>query len=324
MIMGSKTICMVVAAATTAVVSCASPESDGRKAAQMYCEAEKSSVEYCKLEYINLIDNFHSYNFTSRGEVRDKVSQIDDRAIELRTEKEQTARRFYQEKYDKYLTNQKKISEFRYAYRAYKEAAAYRDEDLSPLLMRIDSLRLTVVPSVPDLEKLKRDLVGRKISGLEDSYFGSNWYWITDSVSQIKEVYVTFEDCSTESYICDMHLVLQADGGAYEADIKAHYRLGREDDWTLDLIESNSIELVRTGKYGNCITSRRTGWFGEYEVEFINSCDAPLAVGGMVKYEYKDGWKKFCVIVDGNSSKRIGGLFWGSIADYKIEFVERP
>ena len=122
----------------------------------------------------------------------------------------------------------------------------------------------------------------------------------------------------------DIRAPLQADGGAYEADIKAHYRLGREDDWTLDLIESNSIELVRTGKYGNCITSRRTGWFGEYEVEFINSCDAPLAVGGMVKYEYKDGWKKFCVIVDGNSSKRIGGLFWGSIADYKIEFVERP
>ena len=322
--MRNKKIFIAWAAVITATVSCSSPESDGRKAAQLYIYAENASSECCVSEYTKLIEDFNQLNFTCRAEVSGKVEEISDKAEQLKAEKLLAAQEFYNEKSSKYLTNMKKNAEFMYAFKVYKEANMSSSPDVVSLLRRIDSLRLTVIPPRPDLDKIKRDLVGRKISGMKDGYFVSSWYWITDDSSQIKEAYVTYEDFSGSIYVCDMHLKLQADGGAYEADIKAHYRLGDGDDWQLDMIESKSIDLVRTGLYNNCITSRRTGWIGEYEVEFTNSCDAPLAVGGQVKYEYRDGWKKFCIIVGGNSSECIGGLFFGSIADYKIDFVERP
>ena len=322
--MKNKKIFIAWAAAITATLSCSSPESDGRKAAQLYIDAENASSEYCMSEYTKLIEDFNPLDFTSRAEVSDKIKEISDNAEQLKAEKILVAQEFYNEKSGKYLTNMKKNAEFMYAFKVYKEANRSGSPDMIPLLRCIDSLRLTIIPSKPDLNKIKQDLVGRKISGMKDGYLGITWYRITDDCSQIKEAYVTYENFSGSIYVCDMHLKLQADGGAYEADIKAHYRLGDGDDWQLDMIESKRIDLVRTGLYDNCITARRTGWVGEYEVEFTNSCDAPLAVGGQVKYEYRDGWKKFCIIVSGNSSKRIGGLFLGSIADYRIDFVERP
>lgn len=305
-------------------LSCSSPESDGRKAAQLFSDIETAVDEYTKSQYSDLIDNFYSQGFTSRAEVKDRIAEINEDSEKLRFEKRSQADKFYEEKHRKYVTNQKKNSEFMYAYRSYSKIMNPIKEDLTPLIKQIDSLRLTIIPVQPTLEQIKRDLVGRKISGLPGSYLSDNWYWITDCYEQIKEADITYEDFGADTYICGVHLILQADGGAYESEILAHYKLGNADNWILDLIESKSIELLRTGKYDNCITSRKTGWLGEYAVEFTNSSDARLAVGGRVKYEYGEEWKKFCIIVDGNSSEQIGGLFFGSISDYKIDFVERP
>lgn len=310
--------------ALTAVVCCSTPESDGRKAAKLFSDIEAEAEAYTKSQYLYLIDNFYSQGFTSRTDVNDRIDEINADSEKLRKEKRAQADKFYEEKYRKYVTNQKKNSEFMYAYRSYSKIMKPIKEDLTPLIKQIDSLRLTIIPVQPTLEQIKRDLVGRKISGLPGSYLSDNWYWVTDCYEQIKEADITYEDFGADTYICGVHLILQADGGAYESEILAHYKLGNADDWTLDLIESRSIELLRTGKYDNCITSRRTGWLGEYAVEFTNSSDARLAVGGQVKYEYGEGWKKFCIVVEGNSSEQIGGLFWGSLADYKIDFVERP
>lgn len=304
------------------LVSCSTPESDGRRAADLYFKAEKASVEYRKSKYEKLIKQISANNFDTRTEVRDIIDDISNKAYEIKKEKEQKADAFYLEKSNKYILNLKENAEFQYAYQTLRNTACYNEYELSPLLEQINKLILTIIPKFPDEDKIKKDLVGRKISGVPNSYLGRDWYWITDSCEQIKQIKITSENKNANTYSCKVNLLLQADGGAYVADVQIFYELGNNDEWTMVLLESISLELLKTGKYNNCITTQRSGWIGEYQVEFFNSSDVPLVVGGLLRYEYGE-WEKFCIVVDGYSSKRFGGIFC-SIKDYKIEFVERP
>ena len=102
------------------------------------------------------------------------------------------------------------------------------------------------------------------------------------------------------------------------------YTLGSNDVWTIDFLESKQINIVKTGKYDNCITFQRRGWSGEFELELTNHCDVSLVVGGVVLSQFENEWQKFSAVVEGNSTKTVGGLFSVSVMNYKIHFIERP
>jgi hypothetical protein len=304
-------------------VACSSPESDGKKAAEEFCDCEKESVENRQKEYSALIQDFDSYHFQTRAAVRKKIQQIADEAAKNYSDCLQKAQENYHKARRKYATNYQANTQFEYAFQGYRAANAVTDETVAPLISQIDHLMLSIIPSKPDLEKIKRDLIGRKITEQPDGYYHQDWYWKIED-GEIKDIRIISENKQRDDYLFKIRLVLQADGGAHEALVNLTYVLRKNDEWTIDFIESKQVNVVKTGKYNNCISVQKKGWTGEYELEFTNHCDVPLVVGGAVLSEFKQEWHKFSTVIKGSSTKRMGGLFSISVLDYQIHFIEKP
>lgn len=175
----------------------------------------------------------------------------------------------------------------------------------------------------PDAEKIKHDLIGRKISDQPNGYHRQGWYWKIEE-GEIKEFQILNESKQGNDYLFEIRLVLQADGSAQEMFINLTYILGNNNEWTIEFIESKQVNVVKTGKYDNCVTIQRKGWSGEYYLELINHCDVALVVGGEILPEFNGQWQKFSAVVNANEKSEVGGLFSVSIIDYKIHFIERP
>jgi hypothetical protein len=122
--------------------------------------------------------------------------------------------------------------------------------------------------------------------------------------------------------VLDVHLFLQGENSDYIAEVKIVYVLRQLDDWTIDVIDTKDMQIVKTGKYDNCISTRLWGMLGEHNYEFTNNCDVALLIGGVVYVENKGSWEKFSVEIQPNSQRTIGGF----MANYKgceIHFIER-
>lgn len=298
------------------LVSCASPESDGKQVALAYCNAANTSIEYCKAEYSRLIDNFESENFTTRVEVREIMQKIEDNAEQLKARKEAQAEKLYYEKSGKYATDYSKITAFQTAFNnTQREFKPLDEESMSVYTNKLNNLILTIIPPKPDINKIKRDLIGREIWGLEGSYF-AGWSWEITAES-LKDLYI-IEDSDTTNKngnrIYYVHLTISsASGTCYETDVKLYYRLGHADDWTLDMLENQNIEIVKTGMYDNSLTISKNSFSG-YTI--TNVGDASLIAGFRVLYN--NTWTKKTVVIHGGRSE----VFYYN--DLIMDFVERP
>ena len=189
----------------------------------------------------------------------------------------------------------------------------------SPANQRI----VNAVPPKPDAEKIKRDLIGYKISALPDSYLGKDWYWTIEE-GEIKNIQIVSEIRQSDGYLFEVRLILQADGGIYQALVNLNYVL-HKNNWTLDFMESKGINIVKTGKYDNCITTDVRGTILGGELDFTNHCSVALIIGGKMLTEF-GGWKKFYTTVSANGTQYVGSWNIGSgdLNDWKIDFIERP
>jgi hypothetical protein len=318
-------IVILAGAMALCFAACSSPESDGKKAAKEFCDCEEESVSIRKQGYSELIRKFDSYEFQTRVAVREKIQSINENASEKHNDCLKKAQEYYKETNEKYATNYQKNTQFEYAFQGYRRVNIITDEELTPLISQMNNLIVTIIPSKPDVEQIKRDLVGRKITEQPDGYRHKDWFWEIKQ-GEIKEIRIISETQQGDEYLFKIRLILQADGGAHEAFVNLTYVLRNYDDWTIEFLESKQVNIVKTGKYNNCITAVReqTG-YSEYELKFTNHCDVALIVGGIALNAWGDQqWHKFSTVVEANGTKSIGGLFSVSVLDYKIHFVERP
>jgi hypothetical protein len=255
--------------------------------------------------------------------VREKIQEIVYNTEEKQSDCLKKAEEHYLRANGKYVTNYEKNTEFAYAFEGYRSANTVTDEELTPFISQMDNLILSVIPPKPDVEKIKRDLVGHRITEQPDGYHRQDWFWEIKE-GEIKDLRIIGENKQGNDYLFEIRLILQADGGAHEAFVNLTYILRNNDDWTIDFLESKQVNIVRTGKYDNCVTFQRKGWSGEFELELTNHCDVALVVGGIVLSEFRNEWQKFSAVVESNSTKTVGGLFSVSVIDYEIHFVERP
>ena len=186
-----------------------------------------------------------------------------------------------------------------------------------------ETYSMRAVSEKPNIEKIKRDLIGRKITEQPNGYHFQGWYWLIE-VGEIKDIHVVSEKKQGNDYLFEVRLILQADGGAHEALINLNYVLRQNGEWTIDFLESKQINIVKTGQYNSCVTFQRQGWSGEYYLELTNHCDVALVVGGVVLSEFGGEWRKFSTVVNASETSSVGGLFTVSVIDYQIHFVERP
>ena len=130
-------------------------------------------------------------------------------------------------------------------------------------------------------------------------------------------------------YKINAQIYLKGEYTDYWADIIVYYILRNYDDWTIDVIETNKMEIVKTDKYWNFIEVwRRSEGPGYYYFDIYNKSDVALLIGGVEHLVGSGGWRKISREVKAQGKETIGG--WGypgpdpKINDFEGHFVERP
>ena len=348
--MKSKRLTIIgVLLCTILFVECSpSPESSGKKLAQQVCDCQK---EYAKTQdkiYQEFLGKFDSYGFKTRTEARQKWQEINDEAAkqleQCKAEVEQRVKeakskiptsvgdlldpnllqkavsnpkgyaKELKKKQKEFAKNQEKAKKFDEAYRSVINQCSEQktEKDNSALEEKI----LKIIPPL-NVDKLKSDLIRRRIVEQANGYYGRGWSWQINSPDEIKSMKIEKEEKVGDDYLLDVHLLLEKDANQHEADLKITCVLRQQDDWTIDFIETKDIHIVKTGRYDNCITTEIKKAWGT-TLQFTNSCDVKLIVGGEILGN-NDEWTKFSNIVNANSTSSVS--YYGK--EYKIDFIER-
>jgi superoxide dismutase len=342
------TIIMMGVSIIALLAACSSPEKKGRKLGQLFCDCQKEYVETQNKIYQEYLDKFDSYGFKTRTEARQKWQDLQEDAKRQYEQCQQKIEEKVKKARAKFPTNVDDLYDAKSLQKAMKNPKAYTKElekrqkefsknqeksrkfeqALKDVINQcstsevkdysaIDAKIMTIIPSL-NPAKLKQDLVKRRIIEQADGYFGRGWAWQITSIEEIKEVKIENEEKQGDDYVLNVHLILQKEGASqYNADVKIICVLGKNDDWTIDFIETKNIGIVKTGRYDNCvITEIRKSW-GTY-LQFTNSCDVNLIIGGQI-LENDNEWRKFSSRVNANTT---GSISYNG-KEYKIDFIER-
>ena len=309
-------VCLLISA-------CSSPEAEGRKAAEQYCDCSRMYEKNAQKEYENLISKFESFKFKSRIEVRKKTHEIFEKVSAIRTNCEQKALLNYQKVSKKYVSNQKKNSEFQYAYKALVESnlQAMEKSDHSMLLSQLENKIRTIIPPDPEAETIKTDLIERTI--MEPTREKYRAKFDIKSKEQVKEVIINDKKKNGDEIVYFVRVSLSGDVNAYIADINITYMLGNYDDWTIEHIESKLLDIVPTGKFKDCIKAGlvESGWGIIKTIQFTNNCDVALLVEG--KAFYNESWHPFSALIEAHDSREASNGF-ADVKDFQITRIERP
>lgn len=179
---------------------------------------------------------------------------------------------------------------------------------------------------LPTVADIATDLLGRRIGeGRENGYFGPGWIWIIER-GEIERVTVIENNVSADycSFLTEVILKENYRWARYKATVKVDYERTKR-GWQVAMVQSKGVDIVRTGRYNDCITHRI--WYNYWGFNnFIikNNTDVPLIVGGAVMMQFPCTWRRFSIVVYGNMPVNVGyTLCCGNIVDYRIDFVER-
>lgn len=208
-------------------------------------------------------------------------------------------------------------------------------------------------PPPLDEERIISDLIyytdpGTRLEPWEnDIHHRGGWCWLLEKKENIKDIQIKYDEDDKNK--ANVRLILQTEnGGEYEGFVNYFYD-SYDGIWLYnhnDLHDESKFNIVRTGKYYNCITTTKEllDWM-KYDysfddtgmtrhiadtvnynlLEFTNHCNERVIVGGII-----NGRRNFTIEVDANSkstfydnwcSNEGNGVIY--ISDYKIYFVEQ-
>ncbi len=322
-----KSMIIVALSMCLFLMSCNSPYSDGEKAAEAFNKSEQTYLTDLQNKVGEYINKFDSYGFSTRVEARQKLNSI---ITEVRTNYEsdlRSAERLYAQLKNRYGNKYEEAQSFAEGFEGRRKYENIDTTAILPMQAEINSLIKTIIPPKPNLEKIQKDLVGRYWQDKEDGYFGTNKRIIKDGT--VKDVRIISESNQPNIYLVNAILSIQERSGSaiYKIDSDIKYILGDFDDWSIDYLGSNSVDIERTGQFDKYIKSKIIAPWLKNELELSNLSDATLVVGGIVLEKSRSQWRKFYVELAPNSTKVIGGLFstpyYDDIIEYEIHFVER-
>lgn len=170
----------------------------------------------------------------------------------------------------------------------------------------------------PNVEQIKRDLVGHSLSeGIKDGYYPSYWKWTIreGEVSNFSVEQVIVDSSIEYEILCNMRLSSSA-GKAFDAKARICYVFNDTEGWHIQFVQSQGMYIVKTGKYSDCIKIEK----GRDYSDFINQCDISLEVGG-IYYGWptpaQKEWMKFSKVIEPHQKYRMR-------YDYRIDYVEVP
>lgn len=192
-----------------------------------------------------------------------------------------------------------------------------------PCLFSLFASSQGFLPEKPDVEQIRKDLTGRGFRQVEGGYFGSDWCLEVGDESDIASVRIDNIRKQDGNLLYELRLIVKHKSASVEVFADVSYYLASDFKWKIDFVSTKDMIVVNTGKYDKCITSRIVGRPGEYALEITNVSDLDLLVGGMVRYEYQAEWVRFSVKAEAYGTASVGTWFLSSVAEYRIDFVEK-
>lgn len=175
-----------------------------------------------------------------------------------------------------------------------------------------------IIPQKPTEQQIQQDLVGHSLSeGKMDGYYQQSWKWTIaeNSISNFKILSV--DEDSNSRYAITVSMRLNSDTRSYDTKAAVCYKLDNINDWEIEFIQSQGMNIVKTHQYDNCVRC----YFGGGIINGLyaeNNCEIALEVAGR-NLAY-DNWEKFCCIVPPHQSK----LIRYSSNDFIVDYIERP
>jgi hypothetical protein len=213
------TTCVILSACSSS-----SPEKDGIKAAQKFCDCRDDMYESGIKTAELYIKNFNSYSFKTRSDAREKLNEIGKKIQEDFQNCHENATAYREEQRNKYVTNQENIEKFNYAFDAHGNnyVSKSQSSDGIDYQSTIDNLIKSIIPPKPeiDLERLKKDLLGRGIykkGFYHDRPTNDNiplyviWGGYGITTDHLKEVKILNVIDKGDEYVLNVYLRLQGD-----------------------------------------------------------------------------------------------------------------
>lgn len=138
-----------------------------------------------------------------------------------------------------------------------------------------------VFSAKPDSDDIQKDLVGHSLSeGYDNGYYPSYWKWKIESgeISNFRIISIDKDTPDDYELTATMRLT-SISGKAFDAKVKVLYVSNGNYGWRMEYVQSLGMNIVKTGRYDSCITSKYDDW---HEATFIyNNCEIPIEVGGV-------------------------------------------
>lgn len=314
------------------LVSCSSPEGDGRMAAKNENDCAESCIESIqRLEY-KFVNDFTPQTYTYRSEAIEAYNrEFRKIAEDFNQDLDEAAIRKSKLK-GKYAENYKDLQKFEKGYEGeidndlYLSASKLITANVIPAAVLV-SINL-IIPPKPDEERIISDLKGHSLSeGFEkkDCFFSEKWRRTIGEQVDVKELHIEdVQNDDNKEYSFTATMVLQEKFLSYSSRVQVYYTLPNGEDWKIDFVKSLGIRVIQTHKYDDCIRCEidDDGWGGIDALFITNTSEVQLLVLG--HFVADKITRNFSQLIPPGEKNQVGGLFGGgSVTDYEIIAVER-
>lgn len=213
------------------------PEKDAKNTAIAYCAcAEKQNDGNIKIHQ-EFLTSFSSYNFKKRQEARSKLLELQNQVNTEYSECSNKAQIKYNELRNRYITKEEALRKFDFAYTAQSGICNPSNQSkLSVIYSEAENKILTIKDPEPDIEKIKSDLIGKKIPG-----------WNFDALSEFSQAKIsnTIHGSDRIEYTIDLHLIGFRSKDQHDAQILVSYNQGA-DGWYYGDVKEVFITYTNT------------------------------------------------------------------------------
>lgn len=217
------------------------PTKDAKNVAAAYCDCATKYNDAMIKANEDFIKSFDSYNFKKRQEARNKLQELQNVANSDNSNCNNAVQQKYNEKRNKFISNKELLEKFDFAYNAQSVMCNPSNQSkLSSLYTEIENKISSIKVSEPDIEKVKRDLLGHKIFA-SDNYHNWNFAYL----EEFKNVTILNSSISS-TYLelrIDMDLSDYKTNEPFKANVIVTYTLNG-DEWVFDNVKATYYEKV--------------------------------------------------------------------------------
>jgi hypothetical protein len=207
------------------------PVRDAKNVASAYCNCSNKYNDALINANQEFITSFDTYGFKKRQEARNKLQELQNSAESDYSICNSSAQLKYTEKRNRYIANKELLEKFDFAYNAQSGSCNLSNQSkLSSLNIEIQNKITTIKDPLPDIEKIKTDLIGKQIPGWRFAYL--NEYQSADIINTTQgndrvEYQIKFQlidNTSNSQHDCEVMVVyLQGDQGWYLDNLIMEY-----------------------------------------------------------------------------------------------------